>query len=395
MSDKKLKISAFLKKLFFILNEESYSNIITWNELGSGFYIKNQRKFCDEILEKFFKSNNFASFIRQLNLYNFHKIKENGIEIFENKFFQKNNSKALINIHRQKTNEKKKTCCSQKGICYCKFDLSSFILLPNELNEIRKIKYNTINACNRSINTLKDIKNLEGKIEFLNYFHNDLSQKHDNFLKKLSIVNEIRNGLEKIFIYAVSQLCPSEQYNNFNLLTDEEKIDKIFEFVNSLNKSKYHEIYDERKLKENKMQNCIMISKYVREEKLLPEYGNNFCNFFDNGKNITEGLRNELDLIEEIKQKHNALFQNNFGNNFYLNKFINLEENKTKFNYKNIEKQNYYYNYLNNNNNNILNLKMNDNNDNKDYSKSKKKENEIISDYYLSKKRKFENDFKI
>jgi len=382
MSEKKLKISAFLKKLFNILNEESYSNIISWNESGSGFYIKNQRKFCNEILENFFKSNNFSSFIRQLNLYNFHKTKENGTEIFENKFFKKNNPKDLINIHRQKTNERRKMCCSQNGICYCKIDLSSLILPNNELTEIRKIKYNTINACNTSINTLKNIKNLEGKIEFLNLFHYNLIQKHEIFVNKLSKVNEIRNGLEKIFIYAIGQLCPSEEYNNFNSLTDEEKINKISECVDKIKKNKSFKLIDERKLNENKFHNCLMISKYVREENLLPEYENNYCDFFSIGKNITEGLHNELDFIEKIKKKQRDVFQNEFENNYSLNNFINLEENND-YNFKNINKQNYLYN----NNKNIWNFKLNENS-----AKSTESENENYSNCYISKKRKYDSE---
>ena len=389
MSEKKLKISAFLKKLYFILNEKSYSNIISWNELGSGFYIINHRKFCDEILEQFFKSNNFSSFIRQLNLYNFHKSKENGIEIFENKFFQKNNPKDLVNIHRQKTNERKKMCCSQNGICYCKLDLTSLILPTNELTEIRKIKYKTINACNTSIDTLKSIKNLEGKIEFLNYFYNDLSQKHNIFVKKLSKVNEIRNGLEKIFIYAIGQLCPSEEYNNFNSLTDEEKINKISEFVENLKKCNYFKLYEEGYLNKNKFHNCLMISKYVRDENLLPEYGNNYCNFFRNGKNITEDLSNELDLIEKIKQKQKDIFQNNFVNNHSLNNLINSEENNN-YNLENFNNQKYCYNF--NDNEKKWNFKTNENNDSKNYTKSTESENE--NNYYINKKRKYENEYK-
>ena len=390
MSEKKLKIPAFLKKLFYILNEESYSNIITWNESGSGFYIKNQRKFCDEILETFFKSNNFSSFIRQLNLYNFHKSKKNEIEIFENKFFQKNNSKDLVNIHRQKTNERRKMCCSQNGICYCKLDLSSFILPNNELTEIIKIKYKTINACNTSINTLKSIKNLEGKIEFLNYFHYDLSKKHESFVKKLSKVNEVRKGLEKIFIYAIGQLCPSDEYNNFNSLTDEEKINKLAECVDNIKKCKFYKLIDERKLNENKFHNCIMISNYVKKENLLPEYENNFCNFFRIGKNITEGLHNELDLIEKIKQKQRDVFQNEFENNHSLNNFNNLEET-TNYNFENFNKQNYLYN----NNNNNWNFKINDNSDGKNYTKSTESENENYSNSYISKKRKYDSEYQI
>ena len=59
MSEKKKKVSTFLRKLYQILSvriklnniqkqTESNKEIISWDESGLFFQIKNQRKFCDE-----------------------------------------------------------------------------------------------------------------------------------------------------------------------------------------------------------------------------------------------------------------------------------------------------------------------------------------------------------
>ena len=49
--------------------------IVSWNEDGRSFYVRDQDKFEIAILPKFFvKQNRYRSFQRQLNFYNFKRI---------------------------------------------------------------------------------------------------------------------------------------------------------------------------------------------------------------------------------------------------------------------------------------------------------------------------------
>ena len=132
MSEKKKKVSTFLRKLYQILSvriklnniqkqTESNKEIISWDESGLFFQIKNQRKFCDEILKKYFKSNNYSSFVRQLNLYNFHKKGDLNLEEFQNEHFQKNKPDLLTNIQRQNKSKLKIECGVENRICFLKF----------------------------------------------------------------------------------------------------------------------------------------------------------------------------------------------------------------------------------------------------------------------------------
>ena len=63
----------FLVKTYEIVDNPAHSDTVFWEDSGIGFVVRNQNEFADKILPKFFKHNNFSSFVRQLNMYDFHK----------------------------------------------------------------------------------------------------------------------------------------------------------------------------------------------------------------------------------------------------------------------------------------------------------------------------------
>ncbi|UJR09806.1 hypothetical protein I4U23_014032 [Adineta vaga] len=67
-------VTAFLAKLWALVNDESCDDLITWDPSGASFHVYDQSRFAREVLPRYFKHNNFASFIRQLNMYGFRKI---------------------------------------------------------------------------------------------------------------------------------------------------------------------------------------------------------------------------------------------------------------------------------------------------------------------------------
>ncbi|ORZ00410.1 hypothetical protein BCR43DRAFT_485167 [Syncephalastrum racemosum] len=68
-------IPDFVKKLFKMLGDTSRPDILTWGVDGKSFVVKDPNEFARLVLPKHFKHSNFASFVRQLNKYDFHKVR--------------------------------------------------------------------------------------------------------------------------------------------------------------------------------------------------------------------------------------------------------------------------------------------------------------------------------
>lgn len=59
----------FLTKTYQLVDDPVYDELISWNEDGSTFIVWKPAEFARDLLPKYFKHNNFSSFVRQLNTY--------------------------------------------------------------------------------------------------------------------------------------------------------------------------------------------------------------------------------------------------------------------------------------------------------------------------------------
>lgn len=107
--------SQFLEKLYKMTNNDAHSNCIKWSD--DVFWVSDIALFSRDVLPLYFSHNNYASFVRQLNMYGFHRKTDSKdkvvpgvgmIERFHHPFFQRGRKDLLVNIHRKTSVRSKK-----------------------------------------------------------------------------------------------------------------------------------------------------------------------------------------------------------------------------------------------------------------------------------------------
>nr|XP_060632010.1 heat shock factor protein 1 isoform X2 [Anolis sagrei ordinatus] len=107
-------VPAFLTKLWTLVEDPETDTLICWSPSGNSFHVFDQGQFAKDVLPKYFKHNNMASFVRQLNMYGFRKvihIEQGGLvkpekddTEFQHPYFLRGQEQLLENIKRKVTN---------------------------------------------------------------------------------------------------------------------------------------------------------------------------------------------------------------------------------------------------------------------------------------------------
>ncbi|CAH0727318.1 unnamed protein product, partial [Brenthis ino] len=167
-------VPAFLGKLWKLVNDSETNHLISWSPGGKTFVIKNQADFAKELLPLYYKHNNMASFIRQLNMYGFHKITsvENGglryekdeIE-FSHPCFMRGHAYLLEHIKRKIANPKSIVASNESG--------EKILLKPELMNKV-----------------LADVKQMKGKQESLDAKFSAMKQENEALWREVAILRQ-------------------------------------------------------------------------------------------------------------------------------------------------------------------------------------------------------------
>jgi osomolarity two-component system response regulator SKN7 len=100
--------SEFVRKLYRMLEDPTHQDVARWGKDGDTFVVEDGERFTRSILPKHFKHSNMSSFIRQLNKYDFHKVKPSSdsetmgnVLEFKHPYFRVDSKDDLDNIRRK------------------------------------------------------------------------------------------------------------------------------------------------------------------------------------------------------------------------------------------------------------------------------------------------------
>ena len=195
-----LKQDKFLLKLYEILSKDEYSKIIRWSQNGVYIIISNIDALSKKILPIYFNHQNYSSFVRQLNMYNFHKIRT---EQNDQEQYFINESLNKFKTFDEIKNFKRKEKSSQKCLFFKDEDSKiKYTILPNKKEEDSQNKAENLELNendDKNIDNFKEIiasgklnKNIKDKLMiFL------LNKSKENYEKDKEIKNKLNEIKEK------------------------------------------------------------------------------------------------------------------------------------------------------------------------------------------------------
>ena len=286
-SKKILKKKSFLSILYDILNDISYNDIISWNIEGNGLIIKNITKLCEIILPKYYKHNNYSSFVRQLNIYGFHK--SQGLitdgEKFEHETFGKKITREQIREILVK-NKEKKSLISNQFYNHEELNMRNFMYNNKE--------YDLKHLLVRILENSKNISELKQEIVEINSQNKKLEQN----------IEEIQNQFNGHNIFLEKFLKKNENNKNKKINSNFKKSRTLKELFK---KYLYHlKIYSP--YISNLKKNNIYINKKEKEDFKIKDN--------INYNNITEILFNDNVHTESFVENNSFLqMKNNIDSN--------------------------------------------------------------------------------
>ncbi|EAR83599.2 HSF-type DNA-binding domain protein (macronuclear) [Tetrahymena thermophila SB210] len=210
-------IPTFLVKTYEMLENQEHKDIVCWSEDGKSFLIKKHNEFRDQVLPQYFKHNNYSSFVRQLNMYDFHKVRNESTDSeYKNPLFQRGQQKMLSEIKRKSGDNNNDEFSTQQN----DNNDDSAQILQNASGNSLNIDVDNSKSDNTQI--LSEVSNLKSKQNSLEKAMTMLISQHETLIRENKILwDEIRRQNEqddlrgeKIMMVLAFFLNRNNQFNN-------------------------------------------------------------------------------------------------------------------------------------------------------------------------------------
>ena len=357
------KSETFLLKLYEILKTKSYYQYINWSEDGKSIVIKDITGLTKKVLPKFYKHHNFASFVRQLNMYNFHKIRSTSSsneQIFQHEKFVKEITIDDVKNIKRKIHEN----------LDCINNLNNEII-SNNINEENLNKYiNFVSNENNSNNNIVDNGNnnnlnknvkvvlsyllkktnenystqniLKKQIEMLTQQNNLLMSKIENNNQQIISQNNFYKKMKGIALFFMTLIMRVPQVNNNNIFNIQ------YQNCNSKNLFKnliykyidFH--YNKNNLNNNIISNNNMKINSIKESPTQTENENKKNNIVEKNEtfSISNTNSNESTILINLKDnltsnkicESDNLSLASFPSHNFFDIDLNLTKNNSSFN---------------------------------------------------------------